>query len=427
MSGPSSGSFRVVSEAELARRRVQAAEALLRPARRGWEECAHLARQLGLSFTAPPLSLRSHGLDEVTNQAEEFRAATASLRTACAAEEARRARERMFEAVFWSRGDPEDAQVDRQDYANFLRRLANGGQETPAPIREPPDWRTTTSETVARILGRVPADTDEQARDAVRSLAQRAVHAGAPGDADRLTGDLRILQADLSRAALRRAAEAERFARVAALLARLDGVSGPDADRIRRALHRAPTDRTVDLSDFAETVTSVIDHARTLQNKVQDQIFAITNTAGVLTDMGYETEEGFETALRGGKPVHIARREWPGYAIRIEANKGRLRLCPVRAEAATSLDDEAVEREFCSDIERALPAIAKRGVDLDLDKRRRPGVSPVMIVRPGEPGEVFVTTLLPLFPIASSGLESADSRPQSTPVELLSRPLPGPQ
>jgi hypothetical protein len=102
-------------------------------------------------------------------------------------------------------------------------------------------------------------------------------------------------------------------------------------------------------------------------------------------ELGYETDEGFDTLLIGNGKFFMDKPALKNYRVQIVSNSARsmVQLEVVRlagpgrgqdeAGAAQRVRDAEIQTEFCADYEKAVEKIAKKGVLVKHKMRKKPG------------------------------------------------------
>ncbi len=215
-------------------------------------------------------------------------------------------------------------------------------------------------ETLARLVGRLDPEADEEGVERVEDSIEAVRAAGTDAGREQAVAALRVC-VQTANAGAARAAEQERA--LDELEERLDGCRGPEAGSARRLLAaaRAGSDPPVDLVAAVDAAVAVEEH-RSKADYVARQL------GTVLAEMGYEVGPEFSTTLVAAGEVLVERPAWSGYAVAVSCSgdPAQLEFEVVRG-AATRADQAArdleVEREFCATRPEILGQLARAGVD----------------------------------------------------------------
>lgn len=234
------------------------------------------------------------------------------------------------------------------------------------------DWLAEREDLVQRVLQRLDADVTDEHMERARALAAELITA-TESRADALEDELRLVVQQANGEARK---QAEASARARELRDTLRGLEGQEVETIDRRLAEIETGDRALTEDLDTEVAAV----RRRAEEQQDQRYAAVTTVQVLERLGYEVEEGFETAFVEDGTVYFQRGNWGDYVVRVrvDADEDRLDFDMVRAtdkpEGAAVNDDQSVrdqemEQTWCDAVPELVDALAQEGVALDIDQR----------------------------------------------------------
>jgi len=227
---------------------------------------------------------------------------------------------------------------------------------------------------VRASLGQLRADVDARDAKALDDLAQRAVAAESDAGASALCTELRVQVRALNRAAQRRQAHAQDATE---LLTELDGFDGPDVGVAAAVLRSVQAGQAPLTAEIRRQVRAAAVRGRA----EADRTYTAGVLAGVLGELGYDVEVGFET-LAGTEGGGYATR-WPGYSVKVEVtDAGRMSATMMREGRGPDSRSEQqaeleVERSFCRDIAQATIALESQHVVAELTHQVRAGEEPL--------------------------------------------------
>lgn len=164
------------------------------------------------------------------------------------------------------------------------------------------------------------------------------------------------------------------------LLQRIDGLDGSEAEALRERLLEWP----IESRDLDQSLTASAELVIEEDRLRRERAYVLQVATECLEDLGYEVQEGFETALQGGMPAHARNPNMAGYAVRIRADKeGQLNFNVVRsAEAGSGLNlrDREVEDGWCTDLQSLIEGLKKHDVELAITRAENAGALPVQVV-----------------------------------------------
>ncbi len=216
-----------------------------------------------------------------------------------------------------------------------------------------------------RVLSRMDSGVPEPAARQLEEWATQAARSPSAATFRRLLDDLRY-HVDKAN----KAVEARR-GRLAELYGRLHGLTGELIDHALARLAGAQDHPDPDWSALERTVTEAADRTRA------EALRGYTTQAlrESLQEIGLELEADFETLLTEGGIAHVRRDGWEDVAVRVRRNPDGSTMyfnMVAPRDAAENLD-EAAERQWCTAFDDLVPALAERGVEVEVTHRSEPG------------------------------------------------------
>jgi hypothetical protein len=366
VSGPKSGDYYVVSEAELRRRRIAAARdrysRVLATVQtfQGDLSAAH-ATYGSLAISVPQVTVSD------ARKAEDWDRASDTLTSGLA-----------------------DAQRQLEDAvrAARLRKLSAEGSrvsavfsEEPRARRSAPSASTESAESavddrkLADILGRLPTTAPADVVSRCERLARGCREAAGRAEKARVLDGIRhLVQAERDR----QAHMSRNSAVIEELYRELDGLSDDAVDTLRGVLKGL--DRSATLPDGLRDQVATAKAAAEAQ---RDREFVLATAARALADLGYAVGEDFRTAVpSSGTLLELPHSRRHGLQIR-ERNH-QLMLNVVRFDQDGQRDpraDKNAEESFCRDFAKLKNRMHEEGVDLAMLRADAPGQTPVQVVR----------------------------------------------
>jgi hypothetical protein len=364
VSGPKCGHYQVVSAEELQRRRLAAAQdrysravAALQVFQSAVAVAAATYGDLGV--LAPQPAQLHAGSAEAFEQASD--SLTAGLETA---------RQQLEVAVAGARFRALSA-----DAAHISSVLA---EEEPRPKRQQAPARSAEpkrEETLTRILGRLPADTEPDVVARTDVLARRYLDATSQPEKAKLLDAIRLLvQAEQDRHALVR----HNNELLEALYQQLDGLAGDAVTTLRGVIKGL--DRT---SELPAGLQDRVAAAKSAAEAERDREFVVAAAAKALADLGYSVGEEFRTAVPAAGALlelpHSAR-----HGLQVRERNQQLMLNVVRFDADGERDplaDKDAEESFCQDFAQLKDLLRLDGVDLRMLRADAPGQTEMQVLR----------------------------------------------
>lgn len=216
-----------------------------------------------------------------------------------------------------------------------------------------------------RVLSRMDSGVPEPAARQLEAWATQAARSPSAATFQRLLDDLRY---HVDRA--NKAVEARR-ARLAELYGRLHGLTGDLIDHALAQLAGAQDHPDPDWPALEGTVADAVDRTRA------EALRGYTTQAlrESLQEIGLELEADFETLLTDGGIAHVRRPGWEDVAVRVRRNPdGSTMYFNMVAPRDAEVDlDESTERQWCTAFDDLVPALAERGVEVEVTHRSEPG------------------------------------------------------
>jgi hypothetical protein len=232
-------------------------------------------------------------------------------------------------------------------------------------------WIVELEDSLRRVLSRMDSGVPAPAAGQLEEWAIQAMRSPSPATGRRLLDDLRyhVDKANKSVAARR--------GRLAELYGRLHGLSGGLIDDALAVLAAAQDHPDPDWAALSDTVTAAADRTRA------EALRGYTTQAlrESLEEIGLELEADFETLLTEGGIAHVRRDGWEDVAVRVrrhpDGSTMYFNMVTPRApggavEGAEPLD-QSTERQWCAAFDNLVPALADRGVEVEVTHRSEPG------------------------------------------------------
>lgn len=244
--------------------------------------------------------------------------------------------------------------------------------------------RASLAEAVARVTGRLDARTPRETVERIDRAAVAVLGEEDPSVAKRGVDALRLGVQQANEAVQRLDQRRHELDELRRQLVDFPGPRTGEMLRALDALERTGGEITTELKAAVEKARSA-DKGETERRQVAK---ALKSSLG---DLGYEVGEDFETLLGDQGVADAHQSAWRGYAVRVRsgADSSDVRFNVVREEAAgpwQSARDKEVEESWCSDFERLLSLLERRGVEPEVVRRIPAGTLPVPAARPA--GEV---------------------------------------
>lgn len=229
-------------------------------------------------------------------------------------------------------------------------------------------------ESLRRVLSRLDPDAAVNVVLQLEKWATQALSAPSPAAARLLLDDLRYSVEKANREVT------TRRTRLADLAARMRSYTGPYIDDALGLIAAAADDPDPDWPGLGATVTAAIE--RTREDAVRDYtLWALRES---FEEIGCEVQEGFDVLLAREGMAHITRDGWEDLAVRVrsrpEENMAHFNMVAPRDGSARI--DPSVEEQWCSAFDQLLPALAGRGVDVQVVERSEQGEAEAQQVEP---------------------------------------------
>jgi len=244
----------------------------------------------------------------------------------------------------------------------------------PAPVAAIAQQPAELSESLRRVLARLdPGGADPVVRQ-LEEWATQALQVPSLATAQRLLDDLRYSVDKANKAV------AARRARLAELSTRMRDYAGPGIDEAQALLSAAEDDPDPDWPALEAAVTAAVERARA--KAVSDYTaWALRDS---LEEIGLEVEEGFDILLARNGIAHVTRPGWQDLAVRVrnrpEEQSTHFNLvAPHDGEVAL---DQTAEAQWCRAFDALLPALAERGIEVQVEHRTIEGEAEVQAIEP---------------------------------------------
>jgi hypothetical protein len=234
---------------------------------------------------------------------------------------------------------------------------------------------------VKRIAGRVKAGVTGTAREAIARAAERVLRADTPIEARNRLGDLRVRVDEANEVAERRYAEAAEAARLLQpLLHAGDTAQSLRADLLEVAAGNASL--TGALRELARQAAAEVQQAA-------DQRYIRKCVTESLAELGYVTDEGFQTVVPRNGVLQVTRSEWTAHGVQMvfDSERNRLLTALVRTKAEDRWDSAALDTEreeaWCAAQEGLKELLAAKSITLEVRSLTPPGQRRVPLVQSG--------------------------------------------
>ena len=246
-----------------------------------------------------------------------------------------------------------------------------GRPQAAAAIPEP---SARVAESLQRVLARMDGGVPPGQAKVLQKRAADALTAASEATRLRLLDDLRF-SVDRANEQVRR-----RHATLRELTARLAGYAGPAVDGALAAISAAGADPEPDLPALSQTVDAAV--AATLAPMVRDYTRQALRES--LEEIGCTVEEDFDTALGVNGLAHLRRDGWDDLAVRVRSRgeENAYYFNMVAPAGAVADDVAAAEHQWCSAVDRLLPALEAHGIQVSTTHRSEEGDPHVQHVDP---------------------------------------------
>lgn len=220
-----------------------------------------------------------------------------------------------------------------------------------------------------RVLARMDSGVPEPAARQLEGWAEQAAKSPSAATFQRLLDDLRYHVGKANQAV------AARRARLAELYGRLHGLTGELIDTALAQLAAVQDHPDPDWAALERMVAEAADRTRA------EALRGYTAQAlrESLQEIGLELEADFDTLLTEGGIAHVRRPGWEDVAVRVRRNPDGstmyFNMVAPRSPDGTAAEDldEATERQWCTAFDDLVPALAERGVEVEVTHRSEPG------------------------------------------------------
>ena len=373
MSGPKSGDYHVVSEAELRRRRIAAAKdrhsrvlAAIQAFRGTLAAAEATYGRLGVSV--PQATVSRPGEAEDWDRTSDTLTSGLSHAKDELAETIRVARLRMLSAE----GSQMSAVLveDRQS-----RRPAKPAGAESASAESAGAESVLGDRKLADVLARLPAEAPAEVVARGQTLARGFREASAPSEKARVLDGLRLLvQAEQDR----QTRIARNNAVIEELYRELDGLRNDTVDTCRGVLKGLDPAAALP-AGLRDRVAS----AKAAAEAERDTEFVLATAARALAELGYAVGEDFRTVVPSSGAL-LELPHSPRHGLQIRARNQRLMLNVVRFDSDGRRDpraDKDAEESFCGDFAKLKGRMRAEGVDLSMLRADAPGQTPIQVLR----------------------------------------------
>ncbi len=241
----------------------------------------------------------------------------------------------------------------------------------PAVARTEPT--TLIAESLERVLRRMDTGVPPDVATVLQGRAADALRVDSEATALRLLDDLRY-SVDQANERVRRRAGA-----LAELAKRMSGYAGPAIEAAQALIVAAHDDPDPDLPAIGRQVDAAIEE--TLAPLVRDYTRRALRES--LEEIGCTVEEEFEVALGRDGMAHVRGPGWDDLAVRIRSRDGEAYHFNLVAPRDGEVPDlQAVESQWCGAVDRLLPALGERGLEVHTTHRSEEGDPEVQYVDP---------------------------------------------
>jgi hypothetical protein len=380
VSGPKSGDYHVVSEAELRRRRIAAAKdrhsrvlAAVQAFRGTLAAAEATYGRLGVSV--PQATVSRPGEAEDWDRTSDALTSGLSQAKDELAETVRVARLRMLSA--------EGAQmsavlVEERRPAKPARAESARAESARAESARAESARAESvlgDRKLAEVLGRLPAEAPAEVVARGETLARGFREASGPSEKARVLDGLRLLvQAEQDR----QTRIARNSAVIEELYRELDGLRSNPVDTCRGVLKGLDPAAALPagLRDRVAAVKAAAEAER-------DTEFVLATAARALAELGYAVGEDFRTVVPSSGAL-LELPHSPRHGLQIRERNHRLMLNVVRFDADGRRDpraDKDAEESFCGDFAKLKGRMRAEGVDLSMLRADAPGQTPIQVLR----------------------------------------------
>jgi hypothetical protein len=255
-----------------------------------------------------------------------------------------------------------------------------GKTRSTAPVRRSPE---EVARKVGEYVGRLRTDVSSLARLELEGLAAKAIREQSPERAEALLVDLSLRIQALNKECRRRA---EELLEVRRLLSDLGDDDDPETRQTAAQLvsvERGERSLGAGLKAKAERAAQIV-----RQRAERTRVVEILDET--LLEMGYEVDEEFSTLSVEGGALCFRMPQLGDYAVQLNLHPedARLNLNVVRhgrADQPPTADQKQMDREmearWCHEVEPLLACMKRRGIDVQITRRKAPGEIPVKVLQ----------------------------------------------
>ncbi len=368
MSGPKCGEYTVVSEAELRRRRLLAAQ-------ERFERASLAATAMNARIAAANQTFKqlAEPLFRVTTPASSDPASWESEalrleRAAASVQERLNTRTAHLRAAIFTQGLGGVMSASFASDVPVARRT-----QTPAS----PAATRPASERVLAALARLPPDSpcERECQD----LASGWAAAPSDGRRELIVSQIKLLvQEEVDR----RKVALHRRERLDALQRQLDGLVSDEVRDLKLRIGGHLLD-----SEIPAELEAAVGRAAAQARSELDRHFVLDAVSEVLADLGYQVGESFGTAVADGGAV-LDLTSNARHGVRVRAQDGQLMFNVIRYDdPRDAAADMRAEEAFCRDFSALRSELDSRGVALKMSRADPPGVTVTQLMTTGKPSE----------------------------------------
>lgn len=233
--------------------------------------------------------------------------------------------------------------------------------------------------------------------EAAAAFDERLRRASAETSADRQSLLVDSLEIDLAGAVARAQRETELRARLRMLASELSGTGSAECEEAARALVRLDANAG-DIEKLEAQGTAVLERHRSVAAAGSRRRALLEGLAAV----GYQVNEGMQTAWAKDGRVVVKAASQPGYGVELAGgtDASRVQLRTVAFRSATTVADVSQDRDaetiWCGKLATLRERLAADGVDVVIEQARPAGAVPVRVVAEVvDPGEVDARRVVP--------------------------------
>ena len=383
MSGPKTGRYTVVSGEQEVKRQLESARGQAHGQETRRKELAVVAekcrKEFGDSIPLPP------EIGDIPNVPGFWQIVKIEEWTKTARESLDNFEEQLAKKIADARQKAYLEKVERQAVARTTELLRIGlddadraeVQKASDEVQVSESERDQRAALLAEALAKLDRDAEELDFNDVGTAVEAVVRATSDEGQDLAKQRLDLVCGEIN--ATRENRRRRRLERTY-LIERIDGIDGSEADALRKDLLQWP----IESRDLDQSLTVRAELVLEEDRLRRERAYVLQVATECLEDLGYEVQEGFETALEAGMPAHVRNQNMAGYAVRIRADReGQLNFNVVRSGDAGSgpnLRDQEVEDGWCTDLHSLIKGLKEHDVEMAITRAENAGALPVQVV-----------------------------------------------